>query len=200
MKRSLLGLTVLLFACSAASADLFQVGISYTTAGNTYPYAAYQVTAVADAPDWLDSYGTFDTFCLEYDVTFDTGTYYATIDDEVLGGGSVGTDLSDTVKKVYAAYVNGYLTSYTNNQVQYAIWKARGYSVSSVDLSSILNNIDAIDGWECVKALNLWSNANGTGDVQSQLVMTPVPVPSAIMLGVLGLGVANRRLKRRFQA
>ena len=196
MKRSLLIVSVLLFVCSAVSADPFQINFSYSTSGG-WPYASYQITPDAGAPAWMTG---FDTFCVEHDVTVDSGKYWATIDDEVLGGGSVGTLLSDDAKKIYAAYLNGYLNGYTENQVQYAIWKERGYSVSAVDLSSVIANSDSIVNWEHVKVLNLWNSANDngicSGDVQSQLVMTPVPVPSAIMLGLLGLGVANRRLKK----
>jgi hypothetical protein len=139
---------------------------------------------------------SFDTFCVERTVTFTPGNYRATIDDDILyAGGSTAVTLNDDVKKIYGAYLNNALDSFTGNQIQDSVWGAQGYSGYTLDaaIGTIIANAGAIIGWEGVKVLNLWG-PNGQ-DIQSQLVM--VPVPGAALLGTLGIGFAAARLRRR---
>jgi hypothetical protein len=138
----------------------------------------------------------FETFCVERSVPFTPGNYRATIDDDILyAGGSTPVILQDDVKKVYAAFLNNQLGAFTGNQIQESVWGAQGYSGYSIDgsIAGIIGNPNAIVSWDAVKVLNLWG-PDGQ-DVQSQLVL--VPVPGAALLGALGIGFAATRLRRK---
>jgi hypothetical protein len=141
---------------------------------------------------------SFQTFCVERHVAFTPGNYRATIDDKILYAGVGGLDLNDNVKKIYAAYLNNELTSVGANTIQTSIWGALNYYSYTIDgsVSSVIGNDAAVAGWGDVKVLNLWG-ANDV-DVQSQLVKTPIP--GAELLGILGIGLASWRLRRRKHA
>ncbi len=212
MKRYFL-LLVCMVICSTAVADPFHISIGITSGGspsNPYPYAPYVISPASDAPDWMIADGDFNTFCIERDRTFrlSENPYWATIDEAVLDGGSGGSVLQDSVKQIYAAYLNGNLTGIHANDIQKAIWDQRGYSGFSTlsSISHALTDTSKTEGWQRVRALNLWTSEQSalsrfsttiTGDAQSQLVMTPVPVPGAFVLGALGIGTASWRLRRR---
>jgi len=196
MSKVLLTILLALILCSTAAADLY---VHIGTSGGAWPQAAYVITPAdwSEVPAWMPA--QFDTFCVERTVTFTPGTYLATIDDEVLLAGTTGlTVLQDDVKKIYAAYLNLELQDLDENLIQESVWAAQGYGDYSVNgtIASRIADTSKIAGWNDVKVLNLWED-NG-GDVQSQLVMTPVP--GAGILGVLGLGLASWRLKRRKMA
>lgn len=52
-------------------------------------------------------------------------------------------------------------------------------------IHSAFQNATGLDG---VEVMNLWTSPDGRGNSQSQLIL--VPVPGAVLLGALGLGVA----------
>jgi len=190
-KRLFVVLLALLF-CSTAGADLY-VNISTTSDGG-WPYSPYIITPDAgpDVPAWMPT--KFDTFCVEMNQTFSPGKYRATVDKDILyGGDGLADSLSEKVKRIYAAYLNGALSGIEGNVVQRSVWGAQGYtSYSNATINNAIANADAITGWNDVKVLNLWG-ATGQ-DRQSQLVMTPVP--GAVLLGMIGLGAAGVKLRR----
>ncbi len=198
--------------CGTAGADLH---VNIRTSGGSWPQAPYIITPdlTSDVPDWMSV--EFNTFCVERWVVFYTnpGNYLATIDDNILYGGDPSRaaldpeadPLAEHTKKIYAAYLNGALGTGTDgNVVQESIWGAQEYLRGDgtayeidTDILDIINGTTAgsaaIAGWDNVKVLNLWSDAGR--DVQSQLVMTPVP--GAGILGAIGLGLASWRLRRK---
>jgi len=202
-----------LVICGTAGADLY---VNIGTSGGGWPSAPYIITPdqTSDVPNWMPS--MFPTFCVERWRYFSSspGDYWATIDDMILYGGDASTvdldaapdPLLAKTKQIYAAFLNGALVeggqAIDGNIVQTSIWGAQLYEDSHGDTYEINNTIEsiiadssAVAGWNNVKVLNLWRNANCTGDVQSQLVMTPVP--GAGLLGAVGLGLASLRLRRR---
>ena len=190
---------ILTFAiCGTASADLY---VNIGTSGGTWPSTPYIITpdSGTDVPNWMPA--SFNTFCVERFTTFSPGKYLATVDDEIWYGAGSDSDpdiLAGNVKKIYAAYLNGELGSFSGNQIQYSIWGAQGYSSYSIDnnISNIIGTGD-ISGWNNVKVLNLWKNGTAyvqANDVQSQLVMTPVP--GAVLIGMIGLSVAGLKLRK----
>jgi len=190
MRKQLFAALLALIVCGTAVADMqINIGIS----GGDWPSAPYVITPVSGTPAWMTP---FETFCVESSVPFTPGNYAATIDDDILyAGGSTPVTLNDNVKKVYAAFLNNELGGFTGNEIQESVWGAQGYSGHSLDaaIAGIIGNASAIVGWDAVKVLNLWGPEGQ--DVQSQLVL--VPVPGAALLGALGIGFAATRLRRR---
>lgn len=148
--------------------------------------------------------GSFKTFCVEWDRQLASGkTYYYTIDDTVMFGGSQSA-LAEQTQKIYAAYLKGALVA-TETDIQHEVWYWEGapatignksYGVNSGIFASL--NSGDYDGWKNVKVLNLWANEAGiyspNGDIQSVLVM--IPAPGAILLAGLGttlVGLLRRR-------
>jgi len=194
MTRQLFVALLSFVVCSTAGAELYvDIGIS----GGSWPYAPYVITPTSDKPDWMQN--QFETFCVEKKQHFSPGnSYLATIDSDILyvGGSGPGDVLEDDVKKIYAGYLNLELGAFSGNIIQKSIWGAQGYT--SYDYSILGLDAINIDGWNNVKVLNLWGGGEEyVGDSQSQLVMTPVPVPSALLLGGLGLAVSGWRLRKR---
>jgi hypothetical protein len=161
-----------------------------------------------------------NTFCLEPGDGFTSGTtYWATIDnlvmypdnDATLGYNNSNTltmPLTDTTKKIYAAYLGGALNAYTTTQanlntLQQTFWAVQkdaahsnwNYTANSTIVSLANNYAASNNSWQNVKVMNLWgSNAQGgadyTKDIQSQLVMTApsvVPEPSTSVILLTGM-------------
>ena len=99
----------------------------------------------------------------------------------------------------------------TADAMQRAIWYLEGENLGiSTGLSGTYINWanDAVnmggsnDSWYNlwgntigdIRVMNLWKYADYTGNAQDQLVR--VPLPGAILLGVLGLGVAGLKLRK----
>ncbi|HPC94037.1 MAG TPA: PEP-CTERM sorting domain-containing protein [Sedimentisphaerales bacterium] len=149
---------------------------------------------VLEDPIGIYNKGDFiSTFCLETKEYLSIGgIYYVTLSDNAIQGGvgPAGDPLDDQSKKIY----NYWLDTLTHNasnadDVQNALWYQEGEGGSSNYLNSITASAAN------VKVMNLWTGAPYQGYAQDLLVR--VPLPGAVLLGVLGMGVAGLRLRRR---
>ncbi len=161
---------------------------------------------------------SFQTFCVEIGELI----YVPNVPYTVTGIGvtTVSSDytMSERTAWLYTNFRNGALSGYAdtnavNDALQYSIWRSMGYSHSQLvnhfpSKAGQLNNArnlaasngwwqDGIlefdvagwDGFGNVRVANLTRNSNGEGG-QDQLVL--VPVPGAVLLGVVGLGLVAR--------
>ena len=191
MTKQLFAALLALVFCSTAGADLYvEIGTGVQS-DPSWPFSPYLIKPVStsDVPDWMPD--AFYTFCVEETRFFTPGTTYrATIDGSILASGDT---LKDSVKKMYAAFLNDELGALAGNDIQGEIWHAQAGNLVTSPMADIIGAPGAIAGWDNVKVLNLWGSTGR--DKQSQLVMTPVP--GAGLLAAIGLGLASWRLRRK---
>jgi hypothetical protein len=153
---------------------------------------------------------TFGTFCVETDEYIYFGTpYYVTLSDSAVEGGSGGPEpdpLSPQSAYLYSLWLDGtdgvntiVHSSITANALQRAIWFIEGelWGVENdfVDLANVAVAEGGVwfDTWGYtigdIRVMNLWGDADHTVNQQDMLVR--VPVPAAVLLGMLGMAVAG---------
>lgn len=167
------------------------------------------------APNSLTGGSFFETFCLERNETIQFGrTYFADFSTSAKSGGAGGPNpdpLDARTAFLYTNFIRGELAGYdysggagrasSANALQNAIW----YLEQEItNLSLGLNGAEQAlaaqfvaaannSGWTDiggVRVMNVYANADGTGNHQDQLIM--VPAPSAAVLGLIGLLSAGR--------
>ena len=163
---------------------------------------------------------TFLTFCIENNEYFNPGgTYYVAINTAAVAGGSGGGS-PDSLDPISAALYTQWLGGDTSNvaratQYQLAIWQQEGEAVygtqwtkgdgttalhtayqaiSQATINALIASVGNPGSIGNVRVMNLWVKADGTGLKQDMLVT--VPVPAAVLLGLLGLGAAGVKLRK----
>lgn len=174
--------------------------------------------------------GRFVTFCVETDEFLSGGEYFIQFSNEARAGGSGGPSpdpLDDRTRYLYAHFIRGtiqseliawdatggptesftYGDSTSGARLQDAIWfieqETRGSDNFLAQLAAwaMANPLLADhSGMNKVKVMNLWDNADFTGNRQDLLVMIPLPAPVWMagvgLVGVVGFVYRRRRAGR----
>jgi hypothetical protein len=219
MKRAILIAVVCAFVAAPAMADphsLFRtVGYNGQYGGN---YVGEYLLTTWDLPNAQGSGVEFYTFCLEFHEDVNWNTYYdAEISTEAIGGngntgptGPAGGDALDPRSAwLYDQYSRGLLGARNNTlaaNVGMAIWAIEEEipmsALNAAQLTLVTNAGNA--GWTNTgdyRVLNDYARGSAPNHVgypanYRQDFIIKVPVPGAILLGLLGLGAAGVRLRR----
>jgi len=144
---------------------------------------------------------TLGTFCLETAEYLNYGTtYFVTLSDYSIKGRYTlppYDPLDPMTAWIYTQWLNNNLAhdDATADAVQNAIWYIEGEGGSTNQLVTDAQ-LAIKDGWvnTDIKVMNLWGNAAHTDYKQDLLVR--VPLPGAVLLGVLGLSIAGLKLRK----
>jgi hypothetical protein len=165
--------------------------------------------------------GGLQTFCVELSEPITPGTTYDDVlnDRAIWGGvGPQGNPLSVGTAWLYHEFQKGTLQGYdyipeferrerTAEKLQITIWWLEGYvddpgpdnPFRQLVLATFPNPMADNNGRYPVGVLNLYEQGH-LGDSQYRrqdfLVCTPVPIPAALLLGLLGLGISGLGLRR----
>jgi len=127
----------------------------------------------------------------------------------IKGSKTWGDNLDDRTAYLYTKFAQGTLTGYNYGAgrdnsaklLQEAIWYIEEEAGTAANIFSVLADTAVGSGgeWENmgigdVRVLNLYTTSSLRTEYQSQLYL--VPVPAAVLLGMLGLGVAGIKLRK----
>jgi hypothetical protein len=190
MKKGILIGVICAFVAAPALADMTITvanGVGHTAGGE------FIVTVTGDPIGIYGHNATFSTFCVETQESLSFGpTYYVTLSHNAIQGGvgPAGDPLDAQSARIYNYWLDTLAHTAGNaDDVQNALWSQEGEGGSHNYLNDLATGSTA-----GVMVMNLWTNRDHTGYAQDLLVR--VPVPGAVLLGFLGLGVAGLRLRR----
>jgi len=161
----------------------------------------------------LDTGAQIQTFCVELDEFI--GSKVADVSDDIAIGGGRNTDsgdpLSDETKWLYWRFTEGY--SFNVKALQLAIWLLEGeyYDVGDWKTWYVSQGGDGSLAEAAVSYVALAQGQHTTADIkvldiayasgnpgQSYLIRIPEPMTISLLgLGLLGVGIAARRMRKR---
>lgn len=211
-RKLCLMVVVFLFVAAPVMADM-RVNLKYNVSGlyGTTNGGEFLIRVLEDPVGIYAEDGQFTTFCIETnEYVYNNTNYYVTIDSVARRGGSGGPKpdpLSPQSAYLYSSWLDNTIShSDTNaNALQRAIWyfeqESGGQNNSLVTQanSAVASGGSWYNKWGAdsigdIRVMNLWTCVNHTGYAQDQLVR--VPVPGAILLGLLGLTAAGVKLRK----
>ncbi len=185
----------------------------------------FTLTPNSDFAVVLGSDDAFQSFCVEaYETVIIGDAYGVYVNDQAVPGGGLrpgepsspdgGDLLSPETAYLYTEFRGGTLSGYVYApgperiqsalSLQTAIWCLEG-EVGYQDLSALSSQAQSFVelaqtvSWATigdVRVLNLYENGQLRQDMLALVPTSVVPIPGAILLGVLGLGTAGWRLRR----
>ena len=203
-----------LFGTVPARADMW-VNVQHDFDGQygTTNGGEFLITVLQDPIGIYAKEAQFTTFCLETDeFVSQNQNYYVTIGTSAWQGGSGGPEpdpLSPQSAYLYSLWLDGGIrhSDTAADALQKAIWYLEqetlgennwlvGIAQDAVSLGG--SNDSWYNRWGYtigdIRVMSLWANPDHTGNQQDMLVR--VPAPAAVLLGLLGLGVAGWKLRR----
>ena len=217
MRRVVFIIVLCAFTAAPALADMY-VNLKHDFTGRygTTGGGEFLITVLQDPIGIYPTGAQFRTFCIETnEYVRDGHNYYVTIDTAAWQGGSGGPEPDPLLPQsayLYSLWLDGtdgvntiVYGDATADAIQKAIWHFEQESLGSIIGPYVGWANDAVTmggSWYGlwgntigdIRVMNLWTNSNYTGNAQDQLVR--VPTPGAILLGVLGLGIAGLKLRK----
>lgn len=212
MKKAIMMFAAMVLLAAPALADM-RASITHDFTGRfgTTSGGEFLMTVLEDPIGIYAKNAQFRTFCVETDEYVSNTNYYATINIYADKGGSGGPEpdpLDPKSAYLYSAWLDGTITNNNANadKVQNTIWaieQETGYTADAPLLLQAQTAVAVGGSWSNkwglnsigdIRVLNLWTNADHTGNAQDELVR--IPAPAAVLLGVVGLALVGWARKR----